>query len=70
MAKKVQVEFYDVKIRKKVSLDDKNVMKTTFTTANGQTRYGFRGKTSDNRMLTKFVSKADWDAAKYPLEKK
>lgn len=66
----MSVEFYDVKTRKKVSIDDKNVMKTTFNTKNGQTRYGFRGKTSDNRMLTKFVSKADWDKAKYPNEKK
>ena len=66
----MSVEFYDVKTRKKVSIDDKNVMKTTFTTANGQTRYGLRGKTDDNRMLTKFISKADWDKVKYPEEKK
>ena len=64
------VEFYDVKTRKKVKIDDKNVMKTTFTTKNGQTRYGVRGKTDDNRMLTKFVSKADWDKMKYAEEKK
>ncbi|HVU14481.1 MAG TPA: hypothetical protein VHD90_24560 [Phototrophicaceae bacterium] len=64
------VEFYDVKTRQKVKIDDKNVMKTTFTTKNGQTRYGLRGKTSDGRMLTKFVSKADWDKGKYSLEKK
>jgi hypothetical protein len=70
MAKKVEVEFYDVKTRKKVSLDEKHVLKTTFTTKNGQVRYGFRGKTEDGRMLTKFVSKADWDKAKYPEEQK
>lgn len=64
------VEFYDVKTRKKVKIDDKNVMKTTFTTKNGQTRYGLRGKTSDGRMLTKFVSKGDWDKGGYALEKK
>jgi hypothetical protein len=64
------VEFYDVKTRKKVSIDDKNVMKTTFKTKNGQERYGVRGKTSDGRMLTKFVSKADWDKMSYPAEKK
>ncbi len=64
------VEFYDVKTRQKVSIDEKNVMKTTFSTKNGQTRYGIRGKTSDGRMLTKFVSKADWDSMKYPEEKK
>ncbi|MDI9637277.1 hypothetical protein QM565_16170 [Geitlerinema splendidum] len=65
-----KVEFYDVKHRKKVSIDDKHVMKTTFTTKNGQVRYGVRGKTDDGRMLTKFVSKADWDKMKYPEEKK
>jgi hypothetical protein len=64
------VEFYDVKTRKKVTIEDKQVLKTTFNTANGQVRYGLRGKTDDGRMLTKFVSKADWDAAKYKEEKK
>lgn len=64
------VEFYDVKTRQKVKIDDKNVMKTTFTTKNGQVRYGLRGKTDDGRMLTKFISKGDWDKAKYKEEKK
>lgn len=63
------VEFYDVKTRKKVKIEDKDVMKTTFTTKNGQVRYGVRGK-YDGRMLTKFVSKADWDSMTYPEEKK
>lgn len=63
------VEFYDVKTRQKVSIDDKNVLKTTFETKNGQVRFGLRGKTDDGRMLTKFVSKGDWDAATYPEEK-
>ncbi len=66
----MSVEFYDVKTRQKVSIDDKKVSKTTFTTKNGQTRYGLRGKTDDGRMLTKFVSKTDWDSMKYSLEKK
>jgi hypothetical protein len=59
------VEFYDVKTRKKVKIDDKNVVKTTFKTKNGQVRYGLRGKTTDGRNLTKFVSKADWEKAKF-----
>ena len=59
------VEFYDVKTRKKVKVEDKDVTKTTFTTKNGQVRYGVRGKTSDGRTLTKFVSKSDWDSMKY-----
>lgn len=64
------VTFYDVKTRQKVDIDDKSVMKTTFTTKNGQVRFGLRGKTDDNRMLTKFVSKTDWETMGYPEEKK
>lgn len=62
------VEFYDVKLKKKVKVDDANVRKTTFTTKNGQVRYGLRAKTDDGRNLTKFVSKADWDSMKVPQE--
>ena len=64
------VEFYDVKIRSKVKVEDKNVMKTTYTSKNNQVRYAIRGKTDDGRMLTKFVSKADWEKMSYPEEKK
>ena len=64
------VDFYDVKHRKKVSIDEKNITKTTFTTQNGQTRYGIRGKTEDGRVLTKFVSKGDWDGMSVPQDKK
>ncbi len=60
------VEFYDVKTRKKVKVDDKHVEKVKFTTKNGQVRYGLRGKTDDGRNLTKFVSQKDWDKAKFP----
>ena len=63
------VEFYDVKTKSKVKVEDKDVTKTTFTTNNGQTRYGLRGKTKDGRNLTKFVSKADWDKLNVPVEK-
>lgn len=63
------VEFYDVKTRKKVKIDDKNVVKTKFTTKNGQTRYGLRAKTSDGRNLTKFVSQKDWEKASFAEEK-
>lgn len=66
----MSVEFYDVKHRQKVSIDESNIMKTTFNTKNGQVRYGLRGKTEDGRMLTKFVSKADWDGMNVPLEEK
>ena len=60
----VAIEFYDVKLRKKVALDETDVTKSTFTSKNGQTRYGLRGKTEDGRNLTKFVSKAQWDELK------
>lgn len=61
-------EFYDVKTRQKVKIDDKKVSKTTFTGDNGQVRYGLRGQTDDGRKLTKFVSKADWDTMDVPVE--
>ena len=63
------IEFYDVKTRKKVSIDEKQITKTTFETQNGQTRYGIRGKTEDGRTLTKFVSKGDWDTMTVPVYK-
>lgn len=63
-----KVEFYDVKLKKKVQVDEGNVRKTTFKTKNGQVRYGLRAKTDDGRNLTKFVSKADWDKMKVPQE--
>lgn len=63
------IEFYDVKLRKKVSINESNVSKVTFETKNGQTRYGLRAKTDDGRNLTKFVSKSDWDSLNVPVEK-
>lgn len=63
------VEFYDVKLKKKVSLPESQVKKVTFKTSKGQTRYGLRGKTTDGRNLTKFISKADWDKLNVPVEK-
>ena len=60
------IEFYDVKIRQKVKIEEGNVTKVTFQTKNGQTRYGLRAKTDDGRNLTKFVSKADWEKMNLP----
>lgn len=62
------IEFYDVKLKKKVSIDEGKVRKTTFNTKNGQVRYGLRATTEDGRNLTKFVSKANWDELKLPEE--
>lgn len=61
------IQFYDVKIRQKVSVQEKDVKKVTFTTKNGQTRYGLRAKTSDGRNLTKFISKAEWEKLNLPV---
>lgn len=66
----MNIDFYDVKTKSKVSIAEGDVKKTTFTTKNGQTRYGLRAKTKDGRNLTKFVSKAEWDKMKVPEEKK
>lgn len=64
-----QIEFYDVKIRQKVKVDEGKVTKVTFTTKGGQTRYGLRAKTADGRNLTKFISKAEWEKMKVPVGK-
>lgn len=65
------IEFYDVKERKKVSVDEKDITKTKYERklANNtqQTRYAFRAKVK-GRQLTKFCSKADWDKVNAPVE--
>ena len=62
------VKFYDVKLRKEVHLEESEVKKVEYKreTKDGKTqvRYALRGKTSDGRNLTKFVSKADYDKMK------
>ncbi len=57
----MKAQFYDVKTRKKV---DAQVTEKVVYGEKGKERYALRGKTSDGRSLTKFVSKADWDKAK------
>ncbi len=61
------IEFYNVKKRKKVSIDEKKVEKVTYereTAKGSQTRYAVKAKDDDGTNLTKFCSKADWDAIK------
>lgn len=53
-------EFYDVKFKKKVTAEITE--KVTYGKGN-RIRYAFRAKTADGRNLTRFASKADWDAA-------
>lgn len=60
------VEFYDIKYKKKVMIDEKNIVKVTFTTKSGGLRYGIKGTTDDGRSLTKFVNKETWDGMNVP----
>ena len=61
------IEFYSVKHRRKVQVDESDVQKKTFerqTRKGTQTRYGLQAQTTvdgDQVKLTKFVSKDDYD---------
>ena len=57
----MKMEFYDVKMKKKVTAD---VTEKKEYQVNGQTRYAVKAMTSDGRPLTRFVSKADYDSTK------
>ena len=70
------MEFYDVRHRKKVTVPDASIHKTSYTrtTKNGstQTRYAVRAKTKvdgDDVSLTKFISKAEYDRLSVAEEK-
>jgi hypothetical protein len=62
----MSIEFYDVKVREKVKIENDKITKIKITQKNGQVRYAFRAMTADGRKLTKFCSKADWDAMDVP----
>ncbi len=68
----MDVQFYDVKTRQKVSVPESRLKKVkyerTLSDGSTQVRYALRGKTADDRNLTKFVSKADWDSMNVPTE--
>jgi hypothetical protein len=59
------IEFYNVKKRKKVSINETNVEKVkydrTLKDGSTQTRYAFKAVDDDGTNLTKFCSKTDWD---------
>ena len=61
------IEFYSVKHRRKVQVDESDVQKKTYereTSKGTQTRYAFQAQTTvdgDSVKLTKFVGKADFD---------
>ena len=65
----MDIEFYDVKTKQKISVHEKDITKTKFVSANGRTTYGLRGKTHDGRSVTKFVSKTDWEKLNVPEAK-
>ena len=68
----MSVTFYDVKNRAKVEVQDSQIRKTSYSsnTKSGavRVRYAFRGKLADGRNVTKFCTKADWDAMNVPQE--
>jgi hypothetical protein len=55
------IEFYNVKTRQKVSVDESKVKKVTFQPKGGSTRYAVRAEW-EGTPLTKFVSKATYDS--------
>jgi len=59
------IEFYNVKKRKKVSINESDVEKVkydrTLKDGSTQTRYAFKAVDDDGTNLTKFCSKSDWD---------
>lgn len=64
------IQFYDVKAREKVSIDESDVKKKTYerkTSTGTQVRYALRANHNGTN-LTKFVSKADFDALNAPME--
>jgi hypothetical protein len=66
----VDIEFYDVKTRKKVKLLEKDVVKDTFEGNDGRIHYRLRTKTSDGRILTRFIGQSDWESLKSSQEKR
>ena len=59
------IQFYNVKKRKKVEIDESKVEKVTYDRelkdGSTQTRYAFKAQDDDGTNLTKFCSKADFD---------
>jgi hypothetical protein len=68
---KMAIEFYDVKKREKVQIDESQIKKVKYekTAKDGKvnTRYAFRAE-NEGTKLTKFASKDDWDALDAPEE--
>ena len=60
------IQFYNVKKRKKVEIDESKVEKVTYDRelkdGKTQTRYAFKAQDDDGTKLTKFCSKVDFEA--------
>ena len=64
------IEFYNVKKRKKVSINESEIKKVEYkreTSKGVQVRYAFRAQDDDGTNLTKFVSKTDYDQVDAPV---
>jgi hypothetical protein len=65
-------EFYNVKKRKKVTVDESAITKVTYErkTSSGDTqiRYAVKAVDDDGTNLTKFCSKTDWDTISAPIK--
>ncbi|RAP28962.1 hypothetical protein DID78_04240 [Candidatus Marinamargulisbacteria bacterium SCGC AG-343-D04] len=61
----MSIEFYNVKKKKKVSIDESKVEKVKYEreTKSGSTqiRYAFKSVDDDGTSLTKFCSETDWN---------
>ena len=59
------IEFYNVKKRKKVSIDESKIEKVEYNRklkdGSTQIRYAFKAVDDDGTNLTKFCSKVDYD---------
>jgi hypothetical protein len=61
----MEIEFYDVKKRRKIKVDQRYVIKSS-KEVRGEMRYMLRCRLPDGRTLTKFVSKETWDKLHLP----
>jgi len=67
-----KIEFYNVKKRKKVKIEESDCKKVVYkrkTSKGTQERYAVRATDDDGTNLTKFMSKIDFDKASCPVGK-
>lgn len=61
------MEFYNVKKRKKVNIDESKITKTQYG-AEPRLRFAVRATDDDGTKLTKFISKDDYNNLDVPTE--